>query len=225
MKRLAGVLALLTFLLLPLSAGAQEKIYLFSSRATLLADSSLEVREDITVNVEGRQIRRGIYRDFPTTYTAPSGRTVRVGFDVLETLLDGREVPFKTESIANGVRVYIGAPDEFAPLGKRTYTLSYVTTHQIGFFEGHDELYWNVTGNGWDFVIDEARFTLSIPGDTPFNSVEFYTGWQGARGQDARVLSDNSVETTAPLGPKEGLTVVYTAKGHRDASTPFYIRF
>ncbi len=227
MKRLAGVLALLTFLLLPLSAGAQEKIFLFSSRATLLADSSLEVREDITVNVEGRQIRRGIYRDFPTTYTAPSGRTVRVGFDVLETLLDGREVPFKTESIANGVRVYIGAPDEFAPLGKRTYTLSYVTTHQIGFFEGHDELYWNVTGNGWDFAIDEARFTLSIPGDTPFNSVEFYTGWQGARGQDARVLSDNSVETTAPLGPKEGLTVVYTwPKGIVTPPTiPFYIRF
>jgi uncharacterized membrane protein YgcG len=227
MKRLAGVLALLTFLLLPLSAGAQEKIYLFSSRATLLADSSLEVREDITVNVEGRQIRRGIYRDFPTKYTDSSGRTVRVGFDVLETLLDGREVPFKTESIANGVRVYIGDPDEFAPLGKRTYTLSYVTTHQIGFFEGHDELYWNVTGNGWDFDIDEARFTLSIPGDTPFNSVEFYTGWQGARGQNARVLPDNSVETTAPLGPKEGLTVVYTwRKGIVTPPTiPFYIRF
>ncbi|MDD3918084.1 MAG: DUF2207 domain-containing protein, partial [Synergistaceae bacterium] len=227
MKRLAGVLALLTFLLLPLSAGAQEKIHLFSSRATLLADSSLEVREDITVNVEGRQIRRGIYRDFPTKYTDSSGRTVRVGFDVLETLLDGREVPFKTESIANGVRVYIGDPDEFAPLGKRTYTLSYVTTHQIGFFEGHDELYWNVTGNGWDFAIDEARFTLSIPGGTPFNSVEFYTGWQGARGQDARVLSDNSVETTAPLGPKEGLTVVYTwPKGIVTPPTiPFYIRF
>ena len=227
MKRLAGVLALLTFLLLPLSAGAQEKIHLFSSRATLLADSSLEVREDITVNVEGRQIRRGIYRDFPTKYTDSSGRTVRVGFDVLETLLDGREVPFKTESIANGVRVYIGDPDEFAPLGKRTYTLSYVTTHQIGFFEGHDELYWNVTGNGWDFAIDEARFTLSIPGDTPFNSVEFYTGWQGARGQDARVLPDNSVQTTAPLGPKEGLTVVYTwPKGIVTPPTiPFYIRF
>jgi uncharacterized membrane protein YgcG len=227
MKRLAGVLALLTFLLLPLSAGAQEKIYLFSSRATLLADSSLEVREDITVNVEGRQIRRGIYRDFPTKYTDSSGRTVRVGFDVLETLLDGREVPFKTESIANGVRVYIGDPDEFAPLGKRTYTLSYVTTHQIGFFEEHDELYWNVTGNGWDFAIDEARFTLSIPGDTPFNSVEFYTGWQGARGQNARVLPDNSVETTAPLGPKEGLTVVYTwPKGIVTPPTiPFYIRF
>ena len=227
MKRLAGVLALLTFLLLPLSAGAQEKIFLFSSRATLLADSSLEVREDITVNVEGRQIRRGIYRDFPTKYTDSSGRTVRVGFDVLETLLDGREVPFKTESIANGVRVYIGDPDEFAPLGKRTYTLSYVTTHQIGFFEGHDELYWNVTGNGWDFAIDEARFTLSIPGDTPFNSVEFYTGWQGARGQNARVLPDNSVETTAPLGPKEGLTVVYTwPKGIVTPPTiPFYIRF
>ena len=227
MKRLAGFLALLTFLLLPPAAGAQEKIFLFSSRATLNADSSLEVREDITVNVEGRQIRRGIYRDFPTTYTAPSGRTVRVGFKVKGTLLDGREVPFKTESISNGVRVYIGDPDKFAPLGKRTYTLTYVTTHQVGFFEEHDELYWNVTGNGWDFAIDEARFTLSIPGDTPFNSVEFYTGWQGAKGQDARVLPDKSVETTAPLGPKEGLTVVYTwPKGIvTPPKIPFYIRF
>ena len=227
MKRLAGFLALLTFLLLPPAAGAQEKIFLFSSRATLNADSSLEVREDITVNVEGRQIRRGIYRDFPTTYTAPSGRTVRVGFDVRETLLDGRKVPFKTESISNGVRVYIGDPNEFAPLGKRTYTLTYMTTHQVGFFEEHDELYWNVTGNGWDFAIDEARFNLSIPGATPFNSVEFYTGWQGAKGQDARVLPDNGVETTAPLGPKEGLTVVYTwPKGIvTPPKIPFYIRF
>lgn len=227
MKRLAGFLALLTLLLLPLAAGAQEKIFLFSSKATLNTDSSLEVREDITVNVEGRQIRRGIYRDFPTKYTAPSGRSVRVGFDVRETLLDGREVPFKTESIANGVRVYIGDPGEFAPLGRRTYTLTYVTTHQVGFFEEHDELYWNVTGNGWDFAIDEARFTLAIPGDTPFNSVEFYTGWQGARGQDARVLPDTSVETTAPLGPREGLTVVYTwPKGIvTPPKVPLFIRF
>ena len=181
MKRLAGVLALLTLLLLPLSAGAQEKILLFSSRATLHADSSLEVREDITVNVEGRQIRRGIYRDFPTTYTGPSGRKARVGFDVSNALLDGQKIPYKTESISNGVRVYLGDPDSLAPLGRRTYTLSYVTTHQVGFFENHDELYWNVTGNGWNFFIDEARFSLSIPGDTPFNSVEFYTGWQGSR--------------------------------------------
>ena len=77
MKRLAGVLALLTFLLLPLSAGAQEKIFLFSSRATLLADSSLEVREDITVNVEGRQIRRGIYRDNMATCSQSREHTCR----------------------------------------------------------------------------------------------------------------------------------------------------
>lgn len=227
MKRLAGVLALLTLLLLPLSAGAQEKILLFSSRAKLHADSSLEVREDITVNVEGRQIRRGIYRDFPTTYTGPSGRKVRVGFDVVNALLDGQKIPYKTESISNGVRVYLGDPDSLAPLGRRTYTLSYVTTHQVGFFENHDELYWNVTGNGWNFFIDEARFSLSIPGDTPFNSVEFYTGRQGAKGKDARVLADNSVETTASLRPKEGLTVVYTwPKGLvTPPKVPFHIRF
>ena len=210
MRRPAGFLAILILLLLPLSSGAEEKIFLFSSTATVNADSSLEVREDITVNVEGRQIRRGIYRDFPTTYTDSSGRTVRVGFTVKSALLNGRKVPYKTESRSNGVRVYIGDAKSTAPLGKQTYTLVYVTTHQVGFFDGHDELYWNVTGNEWAFPIDEARFSLSIPGDAPFNSVEFYTGWHGARGQDARVLPDKTVETTASLAPGEGLTVVYT---------------
>ena len=33
------------------------------------ADASLTVRETITVQAEGTEIRRGILRDFPTSYT------------------------------------------------------------------------------------------------------------------------------------------------------------
>ena len=221
MKRIAGAFALFGLLLLPLSAGAQEKILLFSSTATLTADSSLEVQEDILVNIEGRQIRRGIYRDFPTTYRDASGKAIRVGFSVKNALLNGKKIPYKTESRSNGVRVYLGDPNSTAPLGKQTYTIVYTTTGQIGFFENHDELYWNVTGNDWDFLVEEARFSLAIPGRAPFNSVEFYTGRQGAQGRAARILPDDSVETTAPLGPREGLTVVYTwPKGIVSAPTP-----
>jgi len=221
-----ALLVLAGLLLAPLPSAAEERILLFSSNATLLSDSSLIVQEDVTVNVEGRQIKRGIYRDFPTTYKSLTGGTVRTGFDLKEALLDGESVPYRIEDRSNGVRIYLGDSDGFAPPGRHTYSIKYVTTYQVGFFDQHDELYWNVTGNDWDFAIDQARFSLTIPDETPFNSVEFYTGWQGSRGQDAEVLPGDIVATTATLNPKEGLTVVYTwPKGIVTPPTvPLYIR-
>ncbi len=55
-------------------------------------------------NAEGREIRRGILRDFPTTYTAKDGRRVRVGFTVLSVTRDGQPEKFTNEALSNGVR-------------------------------------------------------------------------------------------------------------------------
>ncbi len=200
----------LVFALFAAPASGAEVILNFASTAEVKEDSTLLVREDITVRAEGNEIRRGIYRDFPTIYTAPSGKGVTVGFSVKETLLDGEKVPFSTESLSNGVRVKIGDPKSTVPPGVHTYSIYYSTTGQIGFFEDHDELYWNVTGNGWIFPIENAVFSLSLPKGTPFNSVDVYTGVQGAKGRDARVLPDRTAKTTAPLAPGEGFTVAYT---------------
>ncbi|HOO87546.1 MAG TPA: DUF2207 domain-containing protein, partial [Synergistales bacterium] len=142
-RRLAGALALLLICLFPLASGAEEKILSFVSAATVFKDSSLEVREDISVNVEGRRIQRGIYRDFPTKYSDSTGRSVILGFSVKSALLGGREVPYTVRSIADGVRVYLGDPDGRAPIGEQTYTLVYVVAGALGFFDDHDELYWN----------------------------------------------------------------------------------
>ena len=227
MKRLAGIVALLSLLCLPLPGRAEEKILLFSSTATLHPDSVLEVREEITVNVEWKRILHGIYRDFPTAYRDALGRIGHADFTVERVLLDGGEIPYRVELRTNHVRVYIGNPNKRVSPGKRTFTLVYSVTDQIEFFSRHDALDWNVTGNDWEFPIDEARFSLSLPGDAAFHSVEFSTGWLGARGRNARLLPDNSVVTTAPLPPGEGLTVVSTwPKGIvSPPKKPFFIEF
>ena len=64
--------------------------------------------------------------------------------------------PWRTEPFGNGVRVYLGSANVMLPHGEHTYELVYRTDRQMGFFADHDELYWNVTGNGWDFPIDRA---------------------------------------------------------------------
>ncbi|WP_286953880.1 MULTISPECIES: DUF2207 domain-containing protein [Aminobacterium] len=209
-----AVLSFFLFVFLAFPVRAEEKILLFSSAAAVKSDSSLEVRENITVAVEGKSIRRGIFRDFPTIYKGASGRTVRVDFWVKEALLNGNEVPYRTEPRSNGVRIYLGDPDKLAPLGTQTYSLSYVTTGQIGFWGEYDELYWNVTGNDWAFPIEKVIFSVTLPEKVSFLSVDIYTGFQGERGKDARLLPDGSVETTRRLLPNEGLTVAYSwAKG------------
>ena len=63
------------------SVQAQERILGFDSTIRILADGSLDVTETITVRAEGSQIRRGIYRDFPTRYRDARGFR---GRDLLE---------------------------------------------------------------------------------------------------------------------------------------------
>ena len=53
--------------------------------------------------------------------------------------------------------IYVGAKNIMLPPGDHTYTLTYATRRQLGFFDDHDELYWNVTGNGWTFPIRQAE--------------------------------------------------------------------
>ncbi len=145
------------------SALAEERITSFVSDVTVNADASLTVRETITVQAEGYEIKRGILRDFPTVYRDRMGQRVVVGFEVLDVERDGRDEPFAIESISNGKRIRIGDKDVLLDFGQHSYQITYRTTRQLGFFEDFDELYWNVTGNGWTFAIDQARVIIRLP--------------------------------------------------------------
>ena len=217
-------LLLCLFLLAAGAAEAREEILSFHSDIEVLADASMTVTETIRVRAEGAEIRRGIYRDFPTDYRDRLGNRYRVGFEVLDVRRNGTAEDYHSERQGNGVRVYIGHPDRLLAPGEYTYALTYRTTRQLGFFDAHDELYWNVTGNDWVFPILEASAEVRLPASVPFDAVsaEGYTGPRGAQGQDyrARVDPDEAVRfaATRALAPGEGLTIVVTwPKGHVEA--------
>ncbi|MBV9046579.1 MAG: DUF2207 domain-containing protein [Alphaproteobacteria bacterium] len=196
-----------------------ERITGFNSDITVARNGTLTVVETIGVYVTGDQIHHGIYRDFPTLYTDKNGMRVHVRFDVTSVTLDGDTVDYTTEDIDNGVRAKIGSADSFVSTGPHVYVLTYMTARQIGFFDKYDELYWNVTGNGWIFPIDYAGATIHLPkGTRILPSYSFYTGRQGDTGQDAtaELLSGDTIRfhTTRRLDSYEGLTIaVPFAKG------------
>jgi len=152
----AGPLAGLACVLLASGVPAQERLRRFESDITVSPDASLTVTETIAIQAEGVIFRRGILRDFPTRYEDRYGNAVNVTFDVERVLRDGQLENYRLENLRNGVRVRIGNADVFLERGAHTYTLTYRTTRQLGFFEDFDELYWNVTGTGWDLPIDEV---------------------------------------------------------------------
>lgn len=193
------------------AASAQERIQLFVSDVNVQKNGDLDVAETIRIVAEGDQVRHGILRDFPTSYTGPGGVSSVVGFSVQSVTRDGKPEPYSVESISNGKRIRIGSADTFVAPGRHDYVIRYRTTRQIGFFDGYDELYWNATGTDWTFPIEIAEARITIPQATAFGNTAVYTGPQGANGHDAMIVSNEPgrivFRTTAPLPPRSGLTV------------------
>ncbi len=216
-KRACGSFVIVVLLVLVGSAAlaqGPERILLFRSDVSVMADSTVLVTETITVVSAGQQIRHGIYRDFPTDYRDRFGNHYDVHFTALAAERDGSPERFRSEKHGNGVRVYIGDPAVLVPPGRHVYALTYTASRELGFFADHDELYWNATGNGWDFTIEHATATVHLPAQLPAEKLKWtaYTGVQGARGSNwkARVEESGAVNfaTTAPLRPREGLSIV-----------------
>jgi uncharacterized membrane protein YgcG len=214
MKRYRLVLLFATVALLGLlaapAAAQSERILNFKSLIAVHPDASMTVTEDITVQAARREIKRGIVRDFPTTYRDRLGTTVTVGFEVEGVWRDGRPEPYHIRRVANGVKIYLGQKNVFLRPGVYTYTIRYRADRELGFFKDFDELYWNVTGNGWTFPIDEAEAVIELPPGAKIRRYAAYTGYQGDRGHDFTAqVGDHDIvfRTTRGLAPREGLTV------------------
>jgi len=200
---------------------SDERILSFHSDISVDGYGAIEVTETIVVRAEQNKIRRGIYRDFPTTYQDRLGNRYRVEFQAVSVQRDGVSENFFTRNMDNGVRTFFGSENYVLPSGEYTYTFTYMTNRQLGFYENFDELYWNVTGNAWEFPIDKASANIFLPESIPGARINTtaYTGLQGSNEQafsENRYSAGNAYfETNRQLNANEGLTVVISwPKGH-----------
>ncbi len=202
----------LLFLLSTTQAHAQpERITSFDSQVSIDRTGDITVTETITVNARGKQIRRGIYRDFPTERGRYWYGPHRVRFDIVDVRRDGQRESWRLVPGSYAARLYIGDANRILRPGQYTYTITYKTDRQVGFFSDHDALVWNVTGNFWSFPIDIATATVTPPPGALIDSVRAVTGAFGTTGNNAVIKRDAgggaTVRTTQALGAREGLTV------------------
>ena len=179
---------LLSCFLLPGLVLAQEAIEDFAVTLQVEADGNLLVTERITVRAEGQDIRRGIYRDLPVSYALPMGLEQSSPITLLGVTRDGRPESVRSERNGAWVRFYLGSSNILLEPGRYRYELRYRVGRALLHHSDTDELYWNVTGNGWLFPIRHASVEVRLPAGARIGRLAAYTGAQGDQGQDFRIL-------------------------------------
>ena len=176
---LTAVLVVFCGMLVPFTANAQtseEHVSDFSASIVIHKDSSLVVTEEITYDF-GVLERHGIFRDIPYQYTR-NGAKYSLRLDVL-SVTDGlgAEQQFSTSRSGGKVSIKIGDPNVFVD-GVRHYKIVYKIRRGVNFFDDHDELYWNVTGNEWLVSIKQSSAVVFLPQSIPATDIRHacYTG-------------------------------------------------
>jgi len=206
-------LALALALLPGPAAGAGEAaprslaIARFEADITVLPSGAIEVTETIRPRFTGAW--NGIFRAIPTEYRTPQGLGYRLALDVL-AVTDGAGSPLRysdeRDQHYRKIKIWVpGAQD-----AERTVRLRYRARNALSFFEEHDELYWNITGDEWPVPIRSAAAHIRLPAGATGVRAVAYTGAYGSREQSAHLeVGAAEVRVTAlrPLDFREGLTV------------------
>ena len=95
------------------TAFAAEVIHSFDSTVRVAKDGELTVTEAIRVEAEGREIRHGIYRDFPLTFKDAGGKVREVDFKLLGVERDGGPARL------SAVEYFAGTCELYSGLGSR----------------------------------------------------------------------------------------------------------
>jgi uncharacterized membrane protein YgcG len=192
----------------PVAAQRSYTIERFDASIRVAPDASLEVTETITARFVGSY--NGIYRKIPVIYRMPQGLNWTLGLKLQSATDDsGRRLNVETSREQHYIKFKVWIPG--AANATRTIVLRYRVTNGLRFFDEHDELYWNVTGNEWDVPLRTASARIEVPSGAEGVRAIAFNGVYGSTAQDARIdTSGTTVRITMPhaLAFHEGLTAV-----------------
>ncbi|MEP6745145.1 MAG: DUF2207 domain-containing protein, partial [Gemmatimonadota bacterium] len=180
----------------------------FDSRITVFKDGQIDVTETITATFTGSW--NGIYRKVPIDYRTPQGFNWSIHVDFLGAT-DDQGTPLRTELQREShylkFKVWVASAKDVT----RTIVLHYRASNALRYFEDHDELYWNATGDEWDVALGQVSAEVTLPEEVQGIRSTAFNGAYGATAKEAVIRTEGNVlRFTMPrlLEFREGLTVV-----------------
>ncbi|MCH7892585.1 MAG: DUF2207 domain-containing protein, partial [Gemmatimonadetes bacterium] len=188
----------------------------FDAEINVLPSGRIHVSEAIRFRFTGSW--NGVFRDIPVRYETPQGFNYHLDLRVSSVLDEGGQ-PLEYEESREGqykrVKIWVpGATDE-----ARTVVIEYSVENALRFIDpedsdfeaGHDELYWNVTGDEWEIPILAASARITVPPEVTGLAARVYTGPMGSsttsNATATEIESGFYFVTTETLGAREGMTV------------------
>ncbi len=210
-----GVFVSLLFFLAAPAFARSYHIARFEDSISVQPDGTMLVTERITFVFEGSF--QGVYRTIPIEYPGPHGTNYTLFLDDFSVSDDsGNSLKYesKTQGDFRKLKIYVpGASD-----ATKMVRIDYTVKNGIRYFDDHDELYWNVTGNDWGVDIDAAAAIVEFPENAAGSlRAQAFTGVYGSTSHDAGAVvngRDIRFETVHGLPPRGGMTInVYLPKG------------
>src|SRR5271166_1318769 len=210
------VLLLASCLALALPAFARDwRITHFDDELNIAQDGTMTVREHLVGYFNGEF--HGIYRDIPIQYPGPHGSNYTLFLSITGVTDDwGHKLKYESSIKGDYRHLKIYVPD--AVNTTRTVDINYTVKNAIRWFDDHDELYWNITGNDWPVPIDDVNASILFPPGAVNNlRAQAFGGLYGAQERNATVAVNGNlvkVQSSQPLSMREGVTAdVYITKG------------
>jgi len=206
MRRLLAI-ALLLLTAAPAAAQRTLAIERFDAAIDVERGGGIVVEERIRARFTGSW--NGIFRTIPIQYRSPQGLNYTLRLD-LESVTDdaGDELRHESSRERHNRKIKIWVPG--ARDATRTIVLRYRVSNALRFFDEHDELYWNVTGDEWDVAIESASAIVGLPEGVSNVRATAYRGAYGSTERAGVAVARNTVrvQTAQPLGFRQGLTLV-----------------
>lgn len=189
---------ILLFIFTTFPALSSEQINTFHADINIQLDGSVIITETLNIRHEGHKIKRGIVRTLPTN----SGEK----YQLISVKRNGVTEPSFVKRTYGHYHINTGNESFLPRPMESTFEIKYQVWNVLRKYDTHDELYWNVTGDDWDFPILKASARVYLPNGVQLTKKTGFVGRYQSK-ENSVYQENNSWSSPRTLSPGEQLTI------------------
>ncbi len=143
-------------------APAEEHIAYMLTSLNIEPTGLLRVSEEFVFVSNNEGFPTGFFRILPKYAYSLNNQRRKMDLTLDSVTINGENIPYKITEIGNYLHIEPEKPLDL-PTGIYTYRFNYLIDRAVWFYDGFDELYWDVTGRTVKNVIGSANAVAILP--------------------------------------------------------------
>ena len=193
----------------PVSIPALEHISYLMNSIEVLPNGLVKFEETTVVVANGEKLKQGLTKILPARIYAEDGKSRRLDYSVIGVTVNDMPVDYRLSDNGNSI-LLVPSDDYELPPGIYTYKFEYLVDNLLWEYNDFYNFYWDVSGNGWNLVVDRMGASLKLPKEGAVLDQAVLIGVPGYLDENAVSMRPNGRYATAyvatrPLFIGEGM--------------------